>query len=87
MEICVTMHVDGITANNQLDQLSNSELKNVVLMAQLGGIVIDIQSLTQIGNALWDDRKGGPRCELAWDQEFTDALQWHSEMCDNDDDE
>jgi hypothetical protein len=87
MNISVTMHIDGISPNQNIDNLSNEELKNIVLMAKLGGIVIDIKSITQIHNELWDDRKGGPRCDLAWDQEFCEALEWHAEMNDEDDDE
>ena len=82
MQISVTMHIDGISTNQNLENLSNEELKNIVLMSQLGGIIIDIKSITQIHNELWDDRKGGPRCDLAWDQEFCEALEWHAEMND-----
>ena len=85
MKVSVLMHIGGVSTNHQLDNLSNEELKNVVLMCQLGGIVIDIESVTHIMNELWDDRKGGPRCELAYDQEFCEALQWHSQSDEVDD--
>ena len=82
MEISVTMHIDGLSANDKLSTLTNDELKNIVLMAQLGGLIIDIKSITEIHNQLWDDRKGGPSCDLAWDEEFCDALEWHAQMSD-----
>jgi hypothetical protein len=76
------MNVHGVNRNNRLDQLSNKELKNIILTCQLAGIVIDTKSIMQIHNALWDDRKGGLRCDLAWDEEFAEGLDWHEQMSD-----
>jgi len=82
MNISVTMNIHGVNRNERLERLSNEELKNLVLTCRLAGIVIDTKSIMQIHNALWDDRKGGPRCDLAWDEDFTEALEWHAQMSD-----
>jgi thiamine biosynthesis protein ThiC len=82
MNISVTMNIHGFNRNERLETLSNEELKNLVLTCRLAGIVIDTKSIMQIHNALWDDRKGGPRCDLAWDEEFTETMDWHEQMSD-----
>ena len=82
MEISVTMNIHGVNRNDRLARLSNEELKTLVLTCRLAGIAIDTKSIMQIHNELWDDRKGGPRCDLAWDEEFFEAMDWHEQMSD-----
>jgi hypothetical protein len=84
MEICVTMHVDYVgSIKDKIRALSADELKNLVLTCQQSGIVIDMKSIILIGNELWADRKGGKYCDLAWDEEFRDSLDWHTGSSDN----